>query len=172
MEWKKLSEERVWDGYRKIDRWTFELPTGVIHTYEIRRDGTPVCVLPLTGERTVILAKQFRPGPMKVLLELPGGGTEPGEDPADAIRRELLEETGYTGDFQFIGTSLAESCSTLVRYNFVATNCRPIQEPANDPREPIEIMEMTLESFRNHLRSGQLSDVGTGYMGLDFLGLL
>ncbi len=31
---------------------------------------------------------------------LPGGGLDPGEDPADAARREIMEETGYVAELQ------------------------------------------------------------------------
>ncbi len=31
---------------------------------------------------------------------------------------------------------------------------------------------MSLEDFRNHLRSGELTDVEIGYLALDHLGLL
>jgi ADP-ribose pyrophosphatase len=172
MEWKKLSEERLWDGYRKLDKWTFELPNGLVADFEIKREGNPVCVLPITSDGMVLLARQFRPGPQKVLLELPGGGMEKGEQPLEAITREFLEETGYTGDFQAIGSSLADAYSDLTRYNFVATNCHKVQDPQDHEREPIELVEITVDDFRKHLKTGELTDIATGYLGLDHLGLL
>jgi ADP-ribose pyrophosphatase len=65
--------------------------------------------------------KQYRPGPDEILLELPGGCISEEELPEIAARRELLEETGYSGDFQFVGTSFDCAYSTMIRYNFAAT---------------------------------------------------
>src|SRR3990167_3484347 len=115
--WKKLKEVSYRAGYRKMLKRTFELPDGRVVDFDVKDEGRPVCVLALTTENKVVLAKQFRPGPEKVLLELPGGGIEDGEEPEDAIRRELLEETGYAGDIKFIGTSLCCAYSTRVRFN-------------------------------------------------------
>jgi len=42
----------------------------------------------------------------------------------------------------------------------------------HDSAEGLEIVLMTLDEFREHLRGGQLTDVGAGYRGLDALGLL
>ena len=171
-DWQKLSEEPLYHGYRTLEKWTYALPTGITIGYEIKIEGTPVCVLPLTDQNTIILAKQFRPGPQKVLLELPGGGRETGETSLEAIQRELLEETGFCGEFTHIGTSLADAYSTLVRDNFVATHCRKIQEPQNHVREPIEVVEISLAEFRAQLSRGELTDGITGYLGLDYLNLL
>lgn len=172
LELKKISEKSLWNGYRKVEEWVFESPKGVSIDYEIKKEGSPVCVLALTKDRKVIIVKVFRPGPMKVLYELPGGGKGKGEDALEAIKRELLEETGYTGDFEFIGTSLADAYSTMLRSNFVATNCVKIKEIDPVDREPQEVALMSLDEFREHLRTGELTDIATGYMGLDYLNLL
>jgi len=82
---------------------TFRLPDGTVADYDIKDEGRPVCVLALTPKREVILAKQFRPGPEQMLLELPGGWVEDADQPEQIIRQELLEETGYVGDVQFVG---------------------------------------------------------------------
>jgi 8-oxo-dGTP pyrophosphatase MutT (NUDIX family) len=56
-----------------------------------------VNVLALTPDRRLVLVRQFRFGIDGFSLEIPGGVMERGEDPLAAARRELREETGYTG---------------------------------------------------------------------------
>jgi ADP-ribose pyrophosphatase len=170
--WMVLEEQLVHDGYRKIARRTYRLPDGGAADFEIRLEPRVVAILALDEARQVILARQYRPGPDRILLEIPGGGVEPGETPEQAARRELLEETGCEGDLRFIGESLSGAYTTMLRFNFVALNCRGVGRIKPDPLEFIEVVRVSLDDFRALLRSGQLSDVATGYMGLDFLGLL
>ena len=148
------------------------MPDGKTKDYEIKQEGEVVCVVPITKEGNIVLAKQFRPGPEKLLFELPGGGLEKGESPEEAIKRELLEETGYVGDFKFVQSIFSCGYSNLVRHCFIATDCYKKSEQKLDETEFIEVVEMSLEDFRKHLRSGQLTDIETGYLGLDFLNLL
>ncbi len=54
----------------------------------------------------------------------------------------------------------------------MAKNCKKVKEPKREFDEFMEIVEMSLEEFREHLRSGQLSDVELGYLALDHLKLL
>lgn len=56
-----------------------------------------VCVAILTEQDELILVRQFRYPYKEVLLELPAGKLEKGEDPFLAVQREQREETGTTG---------------------------------------------------------------------------
>ena len=47
------------------------------------------------GKRCILTIKQYRHGAGEACQEFPGGVIEPGEEPAAAAARELLEETGY-----------------------------------------------------------------------------
>ena len=173
IDWQQLgADELVTIGYRKLLKRTYKLPNQKIADYYVKKEGPSVCMLVLTSDQKVVIAEQFRVGPNKVLLELPGGGINPDEEPLAAAKRELLEETGYSGDFEFIGQSLDDAYSTQLRSNFVVTNAQQIAHPQNDDSEFINVHTMSLEEFRAHLRSGQLSDIETGYLGLDYLGLL
>jgi len=172
LEWKKISEESLKAGYRKYLKRIFLMPDGRTEVYDVKDEGKVCCVLALTKKNEVVIAKQYRPGPEKVLFELPGGLVDTGETPEEAIKRELLEETGYTGNIEFVGTSLRCAYSTGIRYHFIARDCEKIQEPQLEENEFIEVELMPIEEFRKHLSSGNLSDVATGYMGLEYLGLL
>ncbi len=172
MKWKKIKEEPFGAGFRKLLKKTFRLPDGKIHDFDIKHEGPAVCVLALTENNNVVLVKQYRPGMEKVLLEMPGGAINKYEEPINAIKRELLEETGYTGDVELVGTSHDCAYSTMFRYNFVATNCRKVGDQKLNDTEFAEVIKMSIEDFRNHLRSGELTDVENGYLGLDYLKLL
>lgn len=171
--WSQLTAEMVFDsGFRKIERRRYRFPDGREADYDIKLDPKVVTILAFTEDRQVIIARQFRPGPGKVLCELPGGAVDVGETPEAAAQRELLEETGFSGDLHFIGQTFSGAYSTMQRYNFVALNCRKVQQAQTEANEFIEQVELSLVDFRELLRSGQLSDVATGYMGLDYLGWL
>ncbi len=170
--WKKIKEEPFKAGFRKLIKKTFQLSDQRVVDFDIKNEGPVVCALVITKDNKVVLVKQFRPGPEKILLELPGGMIEAGEEAEKAMARELLEETGYAGEIKFVGTSLDCAYSTMLRCNFVVINCEKIQEQKLDENEFAEVVEMPMVEFRKHLQTGELTDIESGYLGLDFLGLL
>jgi len=172
MEWKKNSEELIKEGYRQIVKREYSMPDGSTHDFEIIIAKQTAVIIGITTKNNIVLAEQYRPGPEKTLRELPGGAVDPGETIATAAAREFLEETGYTGDFAYIGSHYEGAYSTCVRNVFVAKNCHKIADPKSDDTEFIEPLEMSLPEFRQHLRSGELTDVSAGYMALDYLKLL
>jgi ADP-ribose pyrophosphatase len=172
-EWKELSRQQAYKKYsRKIEEVIFELPDGSSTDFYVKVEGPASCTLALTEDNQVVLVRQYRPGPKAILEELPGGYVDLNEDPLTAARREFKEETGYDGDFEFIGTCLDDAYSTMERHCFVAKNCKKVAEPQQTQTEQTEVVTVPLPEFRERLRKGRMTDVEVGYMGLDYLGLL
>ncbi len=171
-EWKELSRELVFDNWRKIERVVFEFPNKKKGVYYLKNDCSAVAVLALTKEKEVIIAKQFRPGPGKILMELPGGAIEKNLSPVETAKKELLEETGYSGKFEFVTSYCTEGYSNFIGNAFVALDCEKISDQKLDETEFIEVVLLSLEEFKILLRSGKMSDLQVGYLGLDYLGLL
>jgi ADP-ribose pyrophosphatase len=172
-EWQELSRQEIFKKYgRKIERVDFKLPNSVEADYYIKREDPASATVALTVDNEVVLVRHFRPGPKLVMTELPGGYVDPGEEPAVAARREFVEETGYDGEFEFVGTCFDDAYSTMERYCFVARNCKKIGEPQHTETEQTEVVLLKQDEFRQLLRSGKMTDVEVGYLGLDHLGLL
>ncbi|PSO44648.1 MAG: NUDIX hydrolase [Parcubacteria group bacterium SW_4_49_11] len=171
--WKEHSREQLIDGYgRAIDRVYFELPNGVIKEFYLKREGTPVVTLALTANHEVILVKQFRPGPQRVMHELPGGGIDGEETPQEAVARELKEETGYQGNVEYVGVVYECGYADKWRYCFVATACEEVAPQNFDQHEFIEREIVSLDTLRTYMRNGDLTDIDVAYLGLDYLGML
>ena len=172
--WEEVSHEEIFQKYgRGIEKKVFCLPSGNEADFYLSSGHDSIACVALTKGKQVILAKQFRPGPKKVLLELPGGGTELGESVEEAMARELLEETGYQGKVQYVTVLYPSAYATYQKNALVVTECEKVAEPKReDNGETVEVVLMSLPEFRAHLQSGQLTDVEIGYLGLDALGLL
>ncbi len=96
---KTLSVKPIYDGriiHAHVD--DVELENGTVTKREVVDHPGGVSVAVLTGKDELIFVRQFRYPYKKVLLELPAGKLEPGEDPFEAVKREQLEETGTKGD--------------------------------------------------------------------------
>lgn len=171
--WQELSRDIVFHKYsRKVEKVIFKLPDGKETDFYVKREGPAASVLAITKDNKVIVVKQYRPGPEEILQELPGGYVDPNEEPEKTIERELLEETGYKGKVQLVTTCFDDAYSTMNRYCFVATECEKVGEPRTGEYEFVEPALLSMEDFRNLLRSGKMTDVEVGYLGLDFLKIL
>ena len=171
--WRELSRKLVFQKFsRKIEKVIYELPDGSSSDFYIKKEGPAVCVLALTSNKQIVLVKQFRPGPQKILAELPGGYVNNNEKPEETAERELLEETGYKGKIQAIGTCLDDAYSTMLRYCFIATECQRVSGPKLDKNEYVQITLLSVPDFIKLLRAGETTDAEVGYRALDFLKLL
>ncbi len=171
--WKKIKTRNAYKGkHWTIIKNTYKFPDGNINELEIAVRKPSACVFALTKDKKVILTKQYRPGPKKVYFELPGGMVDKGEDIKHAVQREMREETGYAGDFKYIGMNTIHAYSTAEIYYFIATNCRKIQKQKLGKDEYIEVIKVSLDTFRKYLQEPRISEVAGGYMALDYLELL
>jgi len=129
-------------------------------------------ILAITSDEKVVCIRQYRFGPSQVLTELPAGKIDEGEDSLSAAKRELLEETGFAGDFEFVASTFATPNSTSVRHTFVCKNAVKTQEPTPTIYESQETVLMDLSEFRAKIQLGEIFPVESCYLGLDRLGSL
>jgi ADP-ribose pyrophosphatase len=145
--WQRLEPTIVKKfGYRTMVTKTFRLPDGTVKDYTTKdAEGSgAACVLALTTDNKVIVAHQFRPGPERMMDELPGGMIEAGETAEQAAWRELREETGYEpGELTYLGDVRYDAYTNSSRHYFFAINCRKVAEPSLDEGEFVTLKLIT-----------------------------
>ncbi|MDD3874872.1 MAG: NUDIX hydrolase, partial [Methanosarcina sp.] len=109
---------------------------------EIIEHNGGVALAVITDEGKMVLVRQFRKAAEKVILEVPAGKIDPGEDPFHSAVRELKEETGYTAEKIEHLTSFYSSVgySEEIIHLYMATGLTP-GETEFDSNEALEILE-------------------------------
>ena len=161
LEEKQLSSTPIFDGkvlHVRLDEVT--LPNGVLSTREYCHHNGAVCVIPLTDEGEVICVRQYRYPFHEDLLEIPAGKLDsPEEDPNDAVRRELREETGavakkiiYLGKY-YPSPAILDECI----YMYLATGL-DFGDTEFDDDEFIESVRVPLSKLVELTLDGKIRD--------------
>lgn len=114
--WKESIE--ISDSRTVDDFLTFEMPDHVV-------------IVAVTETMNVLVSHNYKHGPRRQCINLPGGYLEPDEDAQVAAARELLEETGFASD---AWTSLGQYASDGNRgagkaFLFLATSAYQVADP-------------------------------------------
>lgn len=140
--------------YFTARRVGYRLPQGkTVEPYYVVDLPPSVLAMAITEAGNILMVEQYRYPVDEVLTELPGGFIDPGERPEEAVRRELLEETGYAFDsFHYLGASAANP-GVLTNYThfFLALNGKKVQEQKLDQNEQISILEISPEEVKKRL---------------------
>ena len=138
---------------------TVARPDGRQARREVVEHDEVVAVVALDSDENVLLVKQFRLPAGRELLEIPAGGIEPGEEPADAVYREMQEETGYRPKTltKMGGFYVAPGFCTEYLHLYLATGLEAGRLYAEDTAE-IETDRVPLNEVSKLIKSGVICD--------------
>ncbi len=160
---KQLSATYYYQGQivnMRVDR--AELPNGAVALREVVEHPGGVCIAALTDRQELLFVRQFRYPYGKVIRELPAGKLAPGEDPLEAAKRELAEETGaVAAHYQPLG-QLYPSPGFLneIIHLYLATDLT-FGRTNPDEDEFLEVERIPLEQAVRMVLGGQLTDAKT-----------
>jgi ADP-ribose pyrophosphatase len=134
--------------------------------FEIRRlivrHGGSAVMMPVDARRRILLVRQYRLPARASLWELPAGRLDPGENPLQAARRELVEETGYRARrwkklISFFPSPgyVAEKMTIFLATGLTAGEAKPMED------ERIECRWFPARQVERMIRSNKIQDAKT-----------
>jgi ADP-ribose pyrophosphatase len=163
--WTTLDRRVEFSGgpIREIVRETVQLPDGrIIPDFYTARMGDYALVYAVTTEGKVLVLRQYKHGLGRVCLTFPGGYVAPGEDPAVAADRELLEETGYRGGkLTSLGsfvTNANQGCNTA--HLFRVDGCQRECDPDSGDLEEMELTQFEPAELLSPSRFAEMGVLG------------
>lgn len=164
---KTLHSEKLFSG-RIIDLYLedVELPNGKTSKREIIKHPGAVAVIAFTEENKMVMVRQYRKAMERVLVEIPAGKLEIGEEPVVTAKRELEEETGYTCDDlePLISFYTSPGFADELVHLYVAKGLRADTEEHHlDEDEFVDLLEVTLEEALELIEKKEIYDAKTAY---------
>lgn len=161
LRWKKISSEYLsrdlWGTVRKDICQTQD--GKIIDPYYVYEFPTWVTAVAVTEDGKFILERQYRYALDVTCFEVPGGCVDEADKSLEeAIKRELLEETGYIfAQYEYLGkTSSNPSTNNNWMHMFLATGGRLVKEQELDHNEEIEVYLFDVAEVKKLLAENQI----------------
>lgn len=155
-----ISSEIVFDAFLKIRHDQLRHKGQSFSYYTLIPPASSVAILATTNNGTIILNEEYRHPTGKILLGVPGGYLDKGENPIQAAQRELVEETGYEAkNFVVIGSSYpCPGISPQKIYTVVAFEAEKKRTPQLDLAENMTQILMTMDQIKQEISQGREID--------------
>lgn len=135
------------------------LPDGRTATWERVKHPGAVGIVPLDDDDRIVMVRQYRHAVRKVLLEIPAGKLDPGEDPVDCAVRELAEEVNRKAS-EMVPLSVFYNSPGYSDESFYLYLARGLsrEEGHAEADEFLELASVGLEEAMSMVADGRLCD--------------
>ena len=159
--WKTLSSTYIHKGpWATLRSDRCEMPDGrIVEDYYVLEYSNWVNAVAITDDNKILMVKQYRHAAEIVSTELPGGVIDGDETPEQALRRELLEETGYQfDDFELLCMTYGNpSTANNQTRCYIARGGKKVQEQVLDHQEDLIVELHTLDEVKKLLFANKIA---------------
>lgn len=129
-------------------------------------------IIPFVSDEEILMVRQYRYALGQETLEIPAGKLDPGENPDQCIRRELLEETGYeAGTIRRVCTyAPALGYSNELIHIYSGYQLRKA-DSVIDQREIAAVEKIPVQKLKQMIKEGLILD-GKTLLGLSLLRII
>ena len=161
VKWKTVSSK-----YLVKEKWAtlrvdvVDLQNGVIKDdYYVLEYPDWVSAVALTQDNKIIMVRQYRHGGGIISLEIPGGVIDGDETPEDAIKREMLEETGYSfSSIELLASNFPNpATSNNVTHTYLLKGGVKTHEQHFDEHEILLVEEYSIEEVKQLLKDNKIA---------------